>query len=121
MGVDRLSVFNPFAWVANWIFPRRSTPAERVEEQERRKLKRAMDAKWAQLDREACHYAETISRTLANHGVASIEKVKGEREVRRYVRFRGKFKVNEERILLQVDTRPGKLPFGIGLDRIEDP
>jgi DNA segregation ATPase FtsK/SpoIIIE-like protein len=112
--------FNPLAWIVRWLFPRRLTPAEKAEMEARRKLQKATEAKLDQLEREANHYADTISRTLANHGVASIEKIKGEREVRRYIRFL-KWKYNEERIMFLVDTRPGKLPFGIGLDRIEDP
>lgn len=103
------------------LVPRRLTPEEKSELEARAKLKKALEAKHRQLDQEARHYADTISRTLANHGVAAIEKVKGEREVRRYVRYRGKFYANEEQIHLRVDTRPGKLPFGIGMDRLEDP
>jgi DNA segregation ATPase FtsK/SpoIIIE-like protein len=103
------------------FFPRPLTAEEKLEQQARQRLKRALDAKWTQLDREACHYADTISRTLANYGVAAIDKVQGKREVRRYVRYRDKYYANEERIHLRVDTRPGKLPFGIGLDRLEDP
>ena len=103
------------------LFPRRMSPEEKAEQAARLRLKKALDAKYRQLDQEARHYADTISRTLANHGVAAVEKVKGVREVRKYVRYRGKFYANEEQIHLRVDTRPGKLPFGIGLDRLEDP
>lgn len=116
--------WNPFGWILRLLaifLPRRLTPEEKAERAARLRLKKALEAKYAQLDQEARHYADTISRTLANHGVAAIEKVKGEREVKRYVRYRGKFYANEEQIHLRVDTRPGKLPFGIGLDRLEDP
>ena len=116
---------NPLARFLVGLFrffvPRRLTPAELAELAARKRSLRALKAKIKQLDDEAKHYANTISRTLANHGVASIEKFKGEREVRKYVRFRGRARYNEERIMLEVDTRPGKLPFAIGLDRIEDP
>jgi DNA segregation ATPase FtsK/SpoIIIE-like protein len=102
------------------LLPRRLSAEEKAELAAQRRLKKALEAKHNQLDREARHYADTISRTLANHGVAAIEKIKGEREVKKYVRWYGKFYANEEQIHLRVDTRPGKLPFGIGLDRLED-
>ena len=55
------------------LVPRRLSIEEKAELAARKRLKLALEAKYRQLDNEARHYADTISRTLANQGVAAIE------------------------------------------------